>query len=586
MKKFTLMALALTTFFCGEILAFQSSPESIIQLQINDFGRGQTAVKQSAWQAYWTSKSMAKIREPVEAWRDKEMKAALLQAGLPEDTKMADLLSGEVLFQLHEFSLAVPEGKDKPMLNEVVVSLFLESKMDKWIDFLFAKAIKDHEAKKGSVRSDATAGASIKILSGGDMSLDKNGQPVSLKPMELWLGKKDNSYFVVAGPADAVKQTVIYTLAKSSRASKDLGQVSLRLNKFNSNVQELLSIAAKKMQQQAMEGKLQGPMAMAAGLDLPHMINALGILDLKKVELSVNYDKTAKSLMVNSEVDFLQAPRGLVKLFMPDNLASVLPVPAWVPGDVIRYSAQRLPLSQWFNIITGYIGTELPMMAPMVMGQIQMFGQQQGVDLNADLFSQSADTLHVIQLKVPAGEKPDLGAVYVLELKNGLQFKKGLHALLSSIPMMGITEKKDSDAEWLLMTSMMDPTQVKFSMAFSKDKLVMGVTKEMVEGVLHRAQGGKGMDLTKNPEYAKFASFLPAKVQMLQYLDTDGAVESIILFLQSHAEEFQPKLKDLPFQIQLSDLATPQKAGVKLGSGMSWSVRESMGMKGWLKSDF
>lgn len=528
MRK-TLLVSSLTILFNAFFLWAGSDTSSgdILKLHVKDVSRLVELGEDSPYMRFWKSESMKALRSKIEENYKKSMAEFQKEVSLNEKPDFTKLVKGELILALTDIEVDLKKEK----LGSFATYLTFDGGKGKndLAEQLFKTVLKsmDEEAKKGHPRKDVRY-MDVLFHTSKQKAKGKNAKKMP-EDTQLMIGKINQYYFMGLGQDKKLKK-VLAQLIPSIRASKKANfkedvRFMFNMEPVNKIMEQALEKAEEDKAKKLAAGKQgKNPMAMMmAGVDIVKVVKALGLLDLKNMKFRSRMSKGSGRHL--AELNFNHDSRGIWNLFLPGENEGVEGIPSWVPSDVQMVAVSAFPISGWYDTIIDFINTELPMLSPMVMGQMNQFKQMLSLDLKKDIFSLFTD--RIIQLQFKAEQKSALSQrdVYMLGVRDSKKLEAGLLKLAGMAPMLALKPEEYMGGRTYQLPG--KPGN-KPGLAFAENFLIFATRFEDVKKVMRLTSGKPMSALVKSRELENHLKKLPKVVQSISYMDMNKMVKSIL----------------------------------------------------------
>lgn len=192
------------------------------------------------------------------------------------------------------------------------------------------------------------------------------------------------------------------------------------------NLEPMMALALDAASK-AEEAGMLGPQAAGMGITVQGIYDALGLGDLRSLNMSMQFDGDANIL--GTALQFTKRS-GLMNLVAYQN--GKLPKADFIPENIGSASVGLFSFGAMYQEILTMAEKISPAMAPMIKQQLTAFEGQLGVSLEKDLFGNLNDNLISLQSASFGGEGEDL-AQDDMVLMLGLKDKKGFEVAFDKV---------------------------------------------------------------------------------------------------------------------------------------------------------
>ena len=571
MKAFKILGLALG-LSCGALGAqsFTSSEDALMVVRGENFPQTYEKWCASPWGQFIASKEMSSFFKPLQDWWAKSTESIQQELKLAQKPQLTDILKGELMLSLDQFNIDF-DNKEGDIYGYVLIETGKNNKTSMAIVESMLKSLTEKDAK--SERKD------LRFMNQLFHTFSFNAEQTDSdfkfkKGLQLRFGQMDEVFYLGFGRAEVQEKKLSSIIPNLGKSKKPSNEFEMALNMVPINK---LIIAGLKNGEATMKANppQPGPAMFLQGLDWVKIVSALGLLDFKSLKLAevqhAQYEKAVLSL------EFLQEPRGLMKMFLPDASMNVGEVPAWMPEDVITYQASSLPMSKWYGVIMAFMQQEVPMFAPMLVGQLDALKQNFGVDIEKDIFGLFDDKIY--QLVLNAKDPKDLNAmgeeIYVVKVKNGALLEQNLLKVLKMNPMLSLEAKPYMGGRCYEFPA--NPmAKVTPMLAFHSEYLLYSNRAVDVRSLMLSMATPPQKSLAQSRQLKSYREVLPERYQALRFQNSNLLIRKILEMLGKNAETLNAGMADKDIKFDFTKLPKPED--VKLDFGTIMTVTKVQGL--------
>ena len=568
----------LLTIFSNVLLICSLSASEIISFEISDVPTLKKRSMEDPIIKFWYSEQMESFRKPLAKLISEKYEEKQKELKLPE-IDISNLFQGRLKFSLSNLDVSVDNKKVKSFNAYLLIETGSKSKESQSIVDLMLKNIDKKIKETPKIKRKDF---SIK----GTLFHSYNFDSEITDSLFCFAQMKNYLYFSLATKAD-LQKNINQLLPTLNKPSAQLSDIDFNFNilPLNKIFAQLLDSTSKDLKAKMSSGKgPAGPLGMAGMLDWNKIVSALGFLDLKHISYDCKF--LPKGTINNIQLDLIQEPRGFMKMFIPTMGSQIEPFPKWVPENVATYNAQTIPMSQWYNILLDLAKSELPMFAPMILGQLESLKTSIGLDIQSDLFDLFSDELIQIDLSSKKISLENGNRVILCGVKDSTKFEASLTKILGMIPTYKLNPFDYMGAKMYPLLEKPNKEGILPTLAFYKNYFMFSTTQESTQDVIRLLKNNAKKPLLRSKLVKPFLAETPSQIQSITFSNLTVVIKNLLNMVQSNSETLKGVLKNNPLNIDLSDLPNGDELTTDFGCMYGYSTRTSKSIKSVIKTKY
>ena len=573
MKAFKILGLALG-LSCGALGAqsFTSSEEALMVVRAENFPQTFEKWSASPLGQFCASKEMSAFLKPLQDWWAKNAETIQQELKLAQKPQLTEFLKGELMLSLDQLNIDY-ENKEADIYGYILIETGKNNKVSLAVVESLLKSLteKDEKHERKDLRF---MNHLFHTFSFNPKQDDTKDDLEFKKGLQLRFGQMDEVFYLGFGRAEVQEKKLNSIIPNLGKSKKPGNEIDMALNMLPIN--KLLIEGIKNGEATMKANPPQpGPAMFLQGLDWVKIISALGLLDFKNVKFATAQHAQYEKAVFN--IELLQEPRGLMKMFLPEASMNLGEVPAWMPEDVITYQASSFPMSKWYGVIMAFMQQEVPMFAPIVMGQLDGLKQNFGVDLEKDIFGLFDDKLY--QVVLDSKDPKDLNAmgeeIYVVKVKNGALLEQNLLKVLKMNPMLSLEAKPYMGGRCYEFPSNC-MANVSPMLAFHSEYLIYSNRAVDVRTLMLSMATPPQKNLGQSRQMKAYRDILPERYQGFSYQNSNLLMRKILEMLGKNAEALNASMSDNEIKFDFNKL--PKSEDVKVDLGSMMTVTKAQGL--------